>query len=99
MLLVNENTGKVVYLGPTVPGKALSVSDHFLNQIYSSARVVVEHAIAGAKRCRIVKDVLRLTQDGISDLVMEMACGLHNLRVSGRHPVITFDLLDLLSTG
>jgi len=77
----------------------LSVSDHFLNQIYSSARVVVEHAIAGVKRCRIVKDVLRLTKAGISDLVMEIACGLHNLRVSCRHPVITFDLLDLLSTG
>ncbi|MSP14936.1 MAG: hypothetical protein EXR62_18505 [Chloroflexi bacterium] len=77
----------------------MSVSDHFLNQIYSSARVVVEHAIAGVKRCRIVKDVLRLTKAGISDLVMEMACGLHNLRISCRHPVITFDLLDLLSTG
>ena len=75
------------------------MSDHFLNQIYSSARVVVEHAIAGVKRCRIVKDVLRLTKDGISDLVMELACGLHNLRVSCRHPVMTFDLLDLLSTG
>jgi hypothetical protein len=75
------------------------VSDHFLNQIYSGARVVVEHAIAGVKRCRIVKDVLRLTKAGISDLVMEIACGLHNLRISCRHPVITFDLLDLLSTG
>lgn len=75
------------------------MSDHFLNQIYSSARVVVEHALAGVKRCRIVKDVLRLTKAGISDVVMEIACGLHNLRVSCRHPVIPFDLLALLSTG
>jgi hypothetical protein len=66
-----------------------------LNRIFSSARVVVEHAIAGIKRCRIVKDVLRLTKAGVSDRVMEIACGLHNLRVSCRHTLPTFDLLSL----
>ena len=71
----------------------MSVADKILNRIFSSARVVVEHVIAGVKRCRIVKDVLRLTKQGISDLVMEIACGLHNLRVSCRHPLPTFDLL------
>ena len=60
-------------------------------------RVVVEHIIAGVKRCRIVKDVLRLTKEGISDQVMEIACGLHNLRVSCRHPLPVFDVLSLLS--
>jgi hypothetical protein len=35
-------------------------------------RVVVEHVIAGVKRCRVVKDVLRLTTEGISDVVMEI---------------------------
>jgi hypothetical protein len=70
-----------------------------LNRIFSSARVVVEHAIAGIKRCRIVKDVLRLTKAGISDRVMEIACGLHNLRVSCRHPLTTFDLLSLAGSG
>ena len=63
----------------------MSVGDHFLNHLCSSARVVVENVIAGVKRCRIVKDVLRLTKDGMSDLVMEIACALHNLRVSCRH--------------
>jgi hypothetical protein len=71
----------------------LSVADKILNRIFSSARVVVEHVIAGVKRCRIVKDVLRLIKKGISDLVMEIACGLHNLRVSCRRPLPTFDLL------
>jgi hypothetical protein len=47
-------------------------------------RVQVEHALAGAKRSRIVKDVLRNTKDGISDSAMEAACGLHNLRVRNR---------------
>jgi hypothetical protein len=75
------------------------VGDQLLNHLFSSARVVVEHVIAGVKRCRIVKDVLRLTKDGISDLVMEIACSLHNLRVSCRHPLPTFDVLSLVSSG
>jgi len=45
----------------------LSVGDKFLNHLVSSVRIVVEHVIAGVKRCRIVKDVLRLTKAGISD--------------------------------
>ena len=75
------------------------MSDQILNQIFASARVIVENVIAGVKRCRIVKDVLRLTTDGISDRVMEIACGLHNLRVSCRHPLPAVDLLDWCGTG
>jgi len=77
----------------------LSVGEYFLNHLFSSARVVVENVLAGVKRCRIVKDVLRLTTDGMSDLVLEIACGLHNLRVSCRHPLPTFNLLSLLGSG
>ena len=57
------------------------MQDKFLNHLISSGRVGVENVIAGVKRCRMVKDVLRLTTEGISDLVMEIACGLHNLRM------------------
>ena len=57
-----------------------------LNRIISSVRIKVEHAIAGVRRCRIVKDILRLTKAGIADLVMENACALHNLRVDMRYP-------------
>jgi hypothetical protein len=60
---------------------------------------VVENVIAGVKRCRIVKDRLRLTKAGLSDLVMEIACGLHNLRVTCRHPTETVDLLDFFRTA
>jgi hypothetical protein len=55
--------------------------------------------MAGVKRCRIVKEVWRLTKEGVSDLVMEVACGLHNLRVSCRHPLPMFDVLSLVDTG
>ena len=51
------------------------------NRKISRVRVKVEHAIAGIKRSRSVKDVLRNTKDGFSDLVMVIACSLHNLRV------------------
>jgi len=74
------------------------VADTWLNRLLSSARVLVEHGIAGVKRCRIVKDVLRLTRAGISDAVMEIACSLHNLRVSCRHPLSLPDM-DLFNLG
>jgi hypothetical protein len=74
----------------------LSRADRWLNSIISGARVVVENCIAGVKRCRIVKDVLRNTKQGFSDLAMEVACGLHNFRVECRHPLPAFHLVQLL---
>jgi hypothetical protein len=62
----------------------LTKSDKRSNKRISKVRVGVEHALSGAKRSRIVKDVLRNTNDGFSDLVMVIACGLHNLRVRYR---------------
>ena len=59
-------------------------------------RVVVEYVIAGVKRCRIVKDVLRLTQADLADRVIAIACGLHNLRVSCRHPLPVFNVLSVM---
>ena len=96
----DEPGGGVDPAAPKKPqGQELSVEDRCLNHLISSARVVVENVLAGVKRCRIVKDVLRLTTEGSADLVMEMACGLHNLRVSCRQPFPTFDVLSLLSFG
>ena len=74
------------------------MGEKLCNRLFASVRVVVEHVIAGVKRCRIVKDVLRLTTAGISDVVMEIACGLHNLRVSCRHPLLAFDLLSWVNS-
>ena len=75
------------------------MGDKCLNHLLSSVRIIVENVIAGVKRCRIVKDVLRLTTAGISDRVMEIACGLHNLRVSCRHPLPTFDVRSLINSS
>lgn len=76
-------------------GKELTQIDKFFNKIISSVRIVVENVISGVKRCRIVKDCLRLTKENISDLVMEIACGLHNLRVTFRQPMQTIDITNV----
>ena len=75
------------------------MEDKCLHHRISSARVLGENGMAGVKRCRIVTEVLRLTTEGISALVMEVACGLHNLRVSCRHPFPACDVLSLLGSG
>ena len=65
-------------------GGELSVGEKVRNSVISGVRVVVEHVISGVKRCRIVKDVFRNTKEKFDDLVMEIACGLHNFRTECR---------------
>jgi hypothetical protein len=65
-------------------GRELTVAEKEQNSLISSVRIIVEHVICGIKRCRIVKDVLRNTKDKFNDLVMEIACGLHNFRTAYR---------------
>jgi len=62
----------------------LSARDKQRNRRISKLRIVVEHVISGVKRCRIVKDILRNLKEGFADLVMEIACGLHNFRTMRR---------------
>ena len=65
-------------------GRELRPCEKAINQVVSRARIVVEHAIAGVKRCRIVADTFRNWRKGLVDEVMLAACGLHNLRESCR---------------
>jgi hypothetical protein len=65
-------------------GGELTLDEKEQNSLISKLRVIVEHVICGVKRCRIVKDVFRNTKDGFDDLVMEIACGLHNFRTAYR---------------
>jgi hypothetical protein len=66
------------------PRGKLTVAEKRTNRQLARIRVKVEHDLAGVKRSRIVKDVLRNTKEGVSDSVMEAACGLHTLRVVNR---------------
>jgi hypothetical protein len=65
-------------------GKALTSEQKEQNRLISSIRMVIEHIISGMKRCRMVKDLFRNTKEKYDDLVMEIACGLHNFRVHCR---------------
>ena len=50
-------------------------------QVLNQQRLRIEHVNSGVKRCRIVKDRIRLWKAGVRDLVMELCCALHNFRV------------------
>ena len=76
-------------------GHELTEVDKFFNKITSRVRIVIENVISGVKRCRIVKDWLSLTKENISDVVMEIACGLHNLRVTFRQSIQTIDITNV----
>lgn len=65
-------------------GAMLSDEEKERNQLISKVRIGVEHSIGGAKTYRIVKDTLRHHLEDFADAVMEIACGLHNLRVDTR---------------
>jgi hypothetical protein len=65
-------------------GGELTAAEKEQNRVLSGFRVVVEHVISGVKRCRIVKDVLRNWKEQFADVVMEIACGLHNFRTRHR---------------
>ena len=62
-------------------GKELTSEDKTKNKFISSIRVKVEHAIGRAKVFHIVSDIYRNHKSRFDDMVMEIACGLHNLRL------------------
>lgn len=65
----------------------LTEAEKNTNRRIASVRIRVEHAICGIKRSRIVKDIFRNHLSGYGDLVMEVACGLHNWRMACRSAV------------
>ena len=62
----------------------LTDDERAANQAISRERIGVEHSIGGTKVYRIVHDVYRNHRPDYEDLVMETACGLHNLRCDFR---------------
>jgi hypothetical protein len=62
-------------------GQELTQEQKLANQALHQRRLRIEHVHSSVKRCRIVKDRLRLWKAGIRDLVMELCCALHDFRV------------------
>jgi len=65
-------------------GKNLTIEQKIVNRGISRIRIRIEHVISGIKRYRIVKDKCRNWLKGFTDMVMAIACGLHNLRLRFR---------------
>ncbi len=51
------------------------------NRLLASRRIRIEHVNSSVKRCRIVKDTMRLVREGVRDMVIEICSALHNFRV------------------
>jgi hypothetical protein len=66
-------------------GRDLSLEEKAANRLISKDRILIEHTLGGVKVFRIVHDVFRNVREGFDDLVMEIACGLHNFRLD--HPL------------
>jgi DDE superfamily endonuclease len=81
------------FLGFTIPevailmpiktprGQELLLEQQLANQALHDRRLRIEHVNSSVKRCRIVKDRIRLWKEGVRDVVMEICCALHNFRV------------------
>jgi hypothetical protein len=62
-------------------GQALPLAQQRTNQALHHHWLWIVHVNSSVKRCRIVKDRIRLRRDSVRDLVMELYCALHNFRV------------------
>jgi len=74
---------QVAILMPTKKprGGELTREQERANQALHQRRRRIEHVNSSVKRCRIVKDRIRLWKAGVRDLVMERCGALHNCRV------------------
>jgi hypothetical protein len=62
-------------------GYALTRAQQAGNRRISRRRVRIEHVNSSVKRCRMLKETIRMWKAGIRDMVMEVGCALHNFRV------------------
>lgn len=62
-------------------GGELTATEKEQNQAISRERIGIEHSLGGVKVFRIVHDIYRNHKQKFDDLIMETACGLHNLRL------------------
>lgn len=76
---------KVVLPTKKPKGMELTELQKEQNKTFSQIRIKVENAICGVKRSRAVFDTYRNIKSGTDDLLMSVACGLHNVRVAYRY--------------
>lgn len=81
--ICSETGGKVTKILPfkKPKGQKLTKEQKDFNKILSQARIVVENAISGVKRLRIVKDRVRHIKRNLRDTILVIAVAIHNFRV------------------
>jgi hypothetical protein len=62
-------------------GRELTQTQKARNRKISRRRVRLEHVNSRVKRCRMLKETIRMWKAAIRDMVMEIGCALHNFRV------------------
>ena len=62
-------------------GQELTRAQKAKNRQLARRRVRIEHVNSSVKRCRMLKETIRVWKAGIRDMVMEIGCALHNFRV------------------
>ena len=74
---------EVTILMPTKKprGAELTLEQQEANQALHQRRLRSEHVNSSVKRCRMVKDRIRLWKEGVRDVVMAICGALHHFRV------------------
>jgi DDE superfamily endonuclease len=62
-------------------GHELTPAQKAGNRELARRRVRIEHVNSRVKRCRMLRETIRLWKAGLRDMVMEIGCALHNFRV------------------
>jgi DDE superfamily endonuclease len=62
-------------------GQELTRAQKARNRKLARRRVRIEHVNSSVKRCRMLKETIRVWKAGVRDMVMEIGCALHNFRV------------------
>jgi len=62
-------------------GHELTRAQKAKNRRLARRRVRIEHVNSRVKRCRMLKETIRLWKAGIRAMVMEIGCARHNFRV------------------
>lgn len=59
-----------------------------INKVISQKRIRIEHAFAGLKCLKIIRNKIRLKSYDIRERIIRIATALHNLRIRFRQPII-----------
>ena len=73
----------VELLAPTKKprGRELTPAQQTNNREMARRRVRIEQVKSSVKRCRMLKETIRMWKDGMRDMVMAIGCALHNFRI------------------